>query len=58
MVRTMPSLTQRESRALAGTLDGRSYAELGPLIGGSTKAASHAVERARRKLAAALRQAA
>ncbi len=58
MVRTMPSLTQREGRALAGTLDGRSYAELGPLIGGSTKAASHAADRARRKLAAALRQAA
>ena len=58
MVRTMPSLTQREGRALAGTLDGRSYAELGPIIGGSTKAASHAVDRARRKLAAAVRQAA
>jgi RNA polymerase sigma factor (sigma-70 family) len=58
IVRTMPSLTERESRALAGTLDGRSYAELGPLIGGSTKAASHAADRARRKIAAALRQAA
>jgi RNA polymerase sporulation-specific sigma factor len=58
MVRTMPSLTQSESRALAGMLDGRSHAELGPAIGGSTKAASHAVDRARRKLAVALRNAA
>ena len=58
MVRAMPSLTQRESHALAGMLDGRSYAELGPAIGGSTKAASHAADRARRKLAGALRQAA
>lgn len=54
MVRTMPSLTQRESVALAGMLDGRSYAEVGPTIGGTTKAASHAVDRARRKLAGAL----
>lgn len=58
MVRTMPSLTQREGRALAGTLDGRSYAEVGQIIGGSTKAASHAADRARRKLATAIRQAA
>jgi RNA polymerase sporulation-specific sigma factor len=58
MVRAMPSLTHRESRALAGMLDGRSYAELGQAIGGSTKAASHAVDRARRKLGADLRQAA
>lgn len=58
VVRALPSLTARERRALAGTLDGRSYAEVGPTIGGSTKAASHAVDRARRKLAAALRQAA
>ena len=57
-VRALPSLTERERRALAGTLDGRSYAELGPTIGGSTKAASHAADRARRKLAGALRQAA
>ena len=58
VVRTVPSLTDRESTALAGTLDGRSYAELGPIIGGSAKAASRAADRARRKLAAALRQAA
>jgi RNA polymerase sigma factor (sigma-70 family) len=58
VVRALPSLTTRERRALAGTLDGRSYEELGPTIGGSTKAASHAADRARRKLAAAVRQAA
>src|SRR6476646_4522484 len=51
VVSTLPSLTERERRALAGALDGRSYAELGPVIGGSTKAASHASDRARRKLA-------
>jgi DNA-directed RNA polymerase specialized sigma24 family protein len=56
-VRALPSLTTRERRALAGMVDGRGYAELGPIIGGSTKAASHAVDRARRKLAGALRQA-
>jgi hypothetical protein len=38
-------------------VDGRGYAGLGPIIGGSTKATSHAVDRARRKLASALRQA-
>jgi RNA polymerase sporulation-specific sigma factor len=58
IMRAVPSLTERERRALAGTLDGRSYAELGPIIGGSPKAASHAADRARRKLAGALRQAA
>jgi DNA-directed RNA polymerase specialized sigma24 family protein len=58
VVHALPSLTERERRALAGTLDGRSYAQVGPIIGGSTKAASHEVDRARRKLAAALRQAA
>ncbi len=58
VVRALPSLTERERRALAGTLDGHSYAELGPIIGGSRKAASHAADRARRKLAGALRQAA
>jgi RNA polymerase sporulation-specific sigma factor len=58
VVGAVPSLTERERRALAGALDGRSYAELGPIIGGSTKAASHAADRARRKLAAALHKAA
>jgi RNA polymerase sporulation-specific sigma factor len=58
VVRALPSLTERERRALVGTLDGRSYAELGPIIGGTTKAASHAADRARRKLAGALREAA
>jgi RNA polymerase sporulation-specific sigma factor len=58
VVRALPSLTERERRALAGTLDGRSYAELGPTIGGSTKAASHAADRARRKIGRALRPAA
>jgi RNA polymerase sporulation-specific sigma factor len=56
--RAMPSLTVREKRAIAGMVEGCSYAEVGRSIGGSTKAASHAVDRARRKLAAALRQAA
>jgi RNA polymerase sporulation-specific sigma factor len=46
VVHALPSLTVRERRALVGTLDGRSYAELGPIIGGSTKAASHAAGRA------------
>ena len=58
LVSAAPSLTERERRALAGMLDGRSYAELGPIIGGSTKAASHAAGRARRKLAEAIRHAA
>jgi len=58
VVHALPTLTVRERRALVGTLDGRSYAELGPIIGGSTKAASHAADRARRKLAGAVRQAA
>jgi RNA polymerase sporulation-specific sigma factor len=57
VVRAVPSLTERERRALAGALDGRSYAELGPIIGGSTKAASHAADRARRKLIDAVREA-
>jgi len=56
-VAAVPSLTERERRALAGRLDGRSYAELGRIIGGSRKAVSHAADRARRKLAATLRQA-
>ncbi len=55
--RAMPSLTEREHGAIAGMLEGCSYAEVGRTIGGSTKAASHAVDRARRKLAAALQQA-
>jgi RNA polymerase sporulation-specific sigma factor len=58
VVRALPSLTARERRALAKTLDGSSYAEVGLTIGGSAKAASHAVDRARRKLAAVLRNAA
>jgi RNA polymerase sigma factor (sigma-70 family) len=58
VVLALPTLTERERRALAGTLDGHSYAELGPMLGGSTKAASHAADRARRKLAGAVRRAA
>jgi RNA polymerase sigma factor (sigma-70 family) len=56
VIRAVPSLTERERRALAGALDGLTYAELGPIIGGSRKAASHAADRARRKLAGALRK--
>jgi RNA polymerase sigma factor (sigma-70 family) len=58
VVHAVPSLTERERRALAGSLDGRSYSELGAIIGGTRKAASHAADRGRRKLARALRQAA
>jgi len=58
VVGAAPSLTERERRALAGALDGSSYAELGTVIGASRKAASHAADRARRKLAGALHQAA
>jgi DNA-directed RNA polymerase specialized sigma24 family protein len=58
VVRALPSLTERERRSLAGALDGRSYSELGPIIGGSTKAASHAADRPRRKLAGARHKAA
>ena len=58
VVRALPSLTERERRALVGAVDGRSYAELGPIIGGSTKAASHAADRARRKIGRAMGQAA
>jgi RNA polymerase sigma factor (sigma-70 family) len=54
----LPTLTVRERRALAGTLDGHSYEQLGSMLGGTTKAASQAAYRARRKLAAALPRAA
>ena len=37
VVGALPSLITRERRALVGTLDGSSYAELGPIIGGSPK---------------------
>jgi RNA polymerase sporulation-specific sigma factor len=56
LVSALRSLTTRERRALVGTLDGWSYAELGPIIGGSPKAVKHATLRARRKLARAAGQ--
>lgn len=58
VLRTLPTLTPSEHTALAGTLSGRSYQEMAPAPFGTWKAAEHAAYRARRKLAAALPQAA
>lgn len=58
VVRALPTLTPNERLALAGRLADESYEWLGLSIGGTPKAASQAVYRARRKLAAALARAA
>lgn len=54
----LPTLTASERRALAGTLADQSYQRLAPVLRLTPKATEHAVERARRKLAAALPSAA
>jgi RNA polymerase sigma factor (sigma-70 family) len=58
VLRALPTLTASERSALAGSLSGRSYQQMAPAPFGTWKAAEHAAFRARRKLAAALRQAA
>jgi RNA polymerase sigma factor (sigma-70 family) len=58
VLRALPTLTASELTALAGTLSGRSYQQMAPAPFGTWKAAEHAAYRARRKLAAALPQAA
>jgi RNA polymerase sporulation-specific sigma factor len=58
VLRALPTLTPSERAALAMALNGHSYRRLAPTLGGTPKAASQAAYRARRKLAAALAQAA
>lgn len=58
VARALPTLTDKERRALVGALNDQSYADLGVIIGGTPKAASQAACRARRKLAAVLPRAA
>ena len=58
VLRALPSLTASEHTALAGTLSGHSYQQMAPAPFGTWRAAEHAAYRARRKLAAALPQAA
>jgi RNA polymerase sigma factor (sigma-70 family) len=58
VLRALPSLTDSEHTALASTLSGRSYQQMAPAPFGTWRAAEHAAYRARRKLAAALPQAA
>ena len=54
----LPTLTASERRALAGAFADQSYQRLAPVLRLTPKATEHAVERARRKLAAALPSAA
>jgi RNA polymerase sigma factor (sigma-70 family) len=58
VLRALPTLTASERAALAGTLSGRTYQQMAPLPFGTWRAAEHAAFRARRKLAAALPEAA
>jgi len=58
VLRALPTLTPSERAALAMALNGLSYTRLAPTLGGTPKAASQAAYRARRKLAAAVVQAA
>jgi len=58
LVRALPALTASERAGLAMTLNGRSPTRLAATLPGSPHAASQAAYRARRKLAAALSQAA
>jgi RNA polymerase sporulation-specific sigma factor len=57
-VHALPTLTPSERAALAISVNGQSYKRLGPTLTGTPKAASQAAYRARRKLAAAMVQAA
>jgi RNA polymerase sigma factor (sigma-70 family) len=54
LVQAVSTLTTSERLALAGTLNGRTFERLAPVLGGTPKAVSQAAYRARRKLAAAL----
>jgi RNA polymerase sporulation-specific sigma factor len=54
----LPELTPSERARLAMALNGQSYQRLPPTLNGTPKAASQAAYRARRKLAAAIAQAA
>ena len=58
VLRALPTLTQSERRALAGALAGESYEQLASTVGGTPKAISQAVGRARSKLAGAMPRAA
>jgi RNA polymerase sporulation-specific sigma factor len=58
VLRALPALTPSERAGLAMALNGESYKRLAPTFGGTPKAASQAAYRARRKLAAAVAQAA
>jgi RNA polymerase sporulation-specific sigma factor len=58
MLHALPTLTASERAGLAMALNGQSYQHLAPTFTGTPKAASQAAYRARRKLAAALSQAA
>jgi RNA polymerase sigma factor (sigma-70 family) len=58
VVRALPDLTERERAGLAMALNGQSPTRLAAKLPGSPHAASQAAHRARRKLAAALAEAA
>jgi RNA polymerase sigma factor (sigma-70 family) len=58
VLRALPTLTASEHAVLAGSLSGRSYQQMAPAQFGTWRAAEHAHYRARRKLAAAMPQAA
>jgi RNA polymerase sigma factor (sigma-70 family) len=58
VLRALPTLTPSERAGLALALNEQSYKQLPPTFAGTPKAASQAAYRARRKLAAALAQAA
>ena len=58
MLQVLPTLTPSERAGLAMALNGESYKRLAPTLTGTPKAASQAAYRARRKLAAAVAQAA
>jgi DNA-directed RNA polymerase specialized sigma24 family protein len=58
VLRALPTLTAGEHTAFAGTLSGRTYQQMAPKPFGTWKAAEHAAYRARRKLEAAIPQAA
>ncbi len=58
VLRALPALTPSERAGLAMALNEQSYKRLPPTFAGTPKAASQAAYRARRKLAAALPQAA
>jgi RNA polymerase sporulation-specific sigma factor len=58
VLRALPALTPSERAGLAMALNGQSYKRLPPTLNGTPKAASQAAYRARRKLAAAVAQAA